>query len=115
MLYNNTAQTFGNVRFKVTGITTLNSPVTVTPTQAQVRVQTSTATGSIMLPDTSTFNAAALTLEAPVQPLGGGLNSTLRLNTGLPLAPGGSQAVNFRLSTHAAGGYFYWVVVEAKP
>ena len=113
---NNTGQTFGNVRFTVTGITTLNSPVTVTPSQAQIRVQSSTATGSITLPDTTSFDAAALTLEQPpTQTLGGGLNSTLRLNTGLPLAPGGSQAVNFRLSTHTAGGYFYWVVVEAKP
>jgi hypothetical protein len=60
-----------------------------------------------------------LTLEQPpLQPLGGGFNSTLSANTitlGQPLVPGASINVEFLLGVQQEGNYRFMVNVEALP
>jgi YD repeat-containing protein len=107
---NTTGQTVSRVRFRVIDITTLGN---TTAGEADLRVLNSTA-DTLTMTNASTVTLEALTLDSvPAQPNGGGLNSTLNLNT--PLAAGGSVNVEFRLGVMTSGAYRFLVNVEALP
>jgi hypothetical protein len=59
------------------------------------------------------------TLETPpVQPLGGGYNSSLTTGTitlGTPLAPGASVNLQILLGVQSSGGFKFFFNVEALP
>ena len=57
-----------------------------------------------------------LTLEAPpAQPNGGGLNSTMTVTLGTPLAHGASLNVEFLLGIQQTGQFRFYIIVEALP
>jgi hypothetical protein len=56
------------------------------------------------------------TLEQPPNQLnGGGINSTLTVTLGSPLANGASLPVNFQLGIMQTGTFRFYIIVEALP
>ncbi len=122
---NNTGAPVTRLRFRAVELTTAPSPG---PLVADVRLisstnlvgvgpvsETATCTASGAAPP-CTVTVQALTLEQPpTQPLGGGLNSTLSVTLGTPLAPGASINVDFKLGVMATGSYRFLIIVEALP
>lgn len=109
---NTLAVSVTRLRFRVVDVTSVNNRP---PGSADLRVLSSTgvvrnSAGTIV----RTVNG--LTLEAPPQPNGGGLNSALTvvLPGGL-LAPGNSIEVQFLLGVQEQGGFSFFVNVEALP
>ena len=113
---------FGNVRFKVTSVSTLNN--NTGGTQADFRPTTSpgvtpvvdTAFGVTL--DNGPIGYATLGVPDATDVMGG-LNSTLKfgpVTPGTPLVAGTPLGVNFKLfyTTSGKPGY-YWVTIEAKP
>ncbi|HYE65935.1 MAG TPA: DUF4038 domain-containing protein [Pyrinomonadaceae bacterium] len=113
---NNTGADVTRLRFRVVDITTLNSPLDASP-QADLR--------AISSPDINvmtSFGPALIrgtTLEtAPVQSLGGGINSSLSVETitlDAPLPPGGEINVQFLLGVKAIGWFRFLLFAEALP
>ncbi|HEV3469575.1 MAG TPA: cadherin domain-containing protein [Pyrinomonadaceae bacterium] len=67
-------------------------------------------------PSSCTVTVKATTLEQPPnQPDGGGLNSTLTVTLGSPLANGADILVNFKVGVNHTGAYRFFVVIEALP
>lgn len=113
---NNTGAPITRLRFRVTDITTLGSPLTVAPPQADLRLVNSSdesVTTGLGIPIT----VKGTTLEQPpTQTNGGGLNSSM--NVELPgggLANGQSIDVQFLLNVVQNGRYRFFVNVEALP
>lgn len=100
------------LRFRVVDLTTINNR---TPGEADLRVLSSTGVVINSAGDTvATVNG--LTLEAPVQPNGGGLSSTLTVVLpGGGLAPGNTIDVQFLLGVQENGQFSFFVNVEALP
>lgn len=100
------------LRFRIVDLTTINNRA---PGQSDLRVLSSTgvvrnSAGTVV----RTVNG--LTLEAPPQPNGGGLNSALTVVLpGGMLAPGSSIEVQFLLGVQEQGGFSFFVNVEALP
>jgi hypothetical protein len=100
------------LRFRIVDLTTINKR---TAGQSDLRVLSSTgmvtnSAGVVVV----TVNG--LTLEAPAQPNGGGLNSTLSVVLpGGGLAPGNSIDVQFLLGVQEQGTFSFFVNVEALP
>lgn len=114
-LTNNTGQTITSLRFRDIDITTLNSPGYVPGgAQCDLRVLDSADT-QVTLTDGSTVMVKGITLEQPPsQPLGGGLNSSIRVD--LPpggLAPGQSINVQFLLGVVQSGYFRFLFNMEA--
>jgi Calx-beta domain len=115
---NNTGGIVNALRFKVSSITTIHSPGLV----ADLRVTDSTAAGSFEGLTLEGMPAAGYSSPTPAFGgrnagvlLNGGLNSTLRLTTALPIAPAGTIDVNFRVEYTLSGRPFLlWVVPEVK-
>ncbi|MCA1613584.1 MAG: hypothetical protein LC800_05385 [Acidobacteria bacterium] len=111
---NTTSQPVTRLRFRVVDITTTNG-VSVPPGTADLRLLSA---GDVTITTTNGQNVEVkgLTLEQPpAQPLGGGYNSTVAagtINTGTPLLPGTSIAVQFRLGVQQAGTFRFFVNVE---
>ncbi|HVG38726.1 MAG TPA: proprotein convertase P-domain-containing protein, partial [Pyrinomonadaceae bacterium] len=103
------------LRFRVTDVTTLNSPVVSAP-QADMRVLNSTGIVRNSA-GTTVITVTGLTLEEPAtQILGGGLNSSLTvIPPGGALAPGASIDVQFLLGIQQEGSFRFFVNVEALP
>ena len=123
---NNTGQPLSFLRFKVTTLTTKNSPV-LAAVQADIRPVTS-GPGSVVLnfPDLTSTSVKPVILQHDVmyQTFGttkpeGGLNSTLvsdlSVLSGGVLGGGLSIDLNFKVFIHKGGSFAYWVVPEAKP
>jgi hypothetical protein len=121
---NNTGQALKFLRFKVTTLTTKNSPV-LAAVQADLRPVTSGPV-SVILPDASTADVKPLVLQHDVmyQTFGttkpeGGLNS--KLVADLSVLPGGvlgaglSIDVHFKVFIHKGGSFAYFVVPEGRP
>jgi len=53
--------------------------------------------------------------EPPGQPNGGGINSTLSVTLGSPLANGASLPVSFLLGIQQTGTFRFLIIVEALP
>ncbi|HZB47443.1 MAG TPA: lamin tail domain-containing protein, partial [Pyrinomonadaceae bacterium] len=85
---NNTGGSLTALRFRIVDLTTLNSPG---GPQADLRARSSSA-GTVTLSDTTTMvSVGGTTLEQPpTQSSGGGVNSSLAVASGLPLADGAS-------------------------
>jgi hypothetical protein len=100
------------LRFRIVDLTTINNRPAGA---ADLRVLSSTgvvrnSAGTIV----RTVNG--LTLEAPPQPNGGGLNSALTVVLpGGMLAPGNSIEVQFLLGVQEQGSFSFFVNVEALP
>jgi uncharacterized repeat protein (TIGR01451 family) len=133
---NNTNQTFDYVRFRVIDIPTLNSP-NPTGTRAQLRLVTSGDAETFVNSETRQVIIRGTILEydsgtEPVQPNGGGLNSSVRANLPPPalpghpadvtlslpagslVEPGNTLDVQFLLNVVKAGDYRFYVFVEAR-
>ena len=110
---NNTGAPVSSLRFRVTDITTLNSPVAAPP-QADFRLTDSV--DQTVFTGLGVVNVRGTTLEMPGQFNGGGLNSTVTV--ALPkegLAQGSSIDVQFLLNVVQTGRYRFFVSVEAAP
>lgn len=112
---NSTGQDVTTLRFRVVDVTTAPAPSAGT---ADLRLRSSANR-------TVTVNAACgggqvgvkgLTLQAPAQPMGGGVNSTLAagfVTLNAPLAPSASTSVEFLLGVQQTGSFRFFVTVEA--
>ncbi|HEX8129724.1 MAG TPA: Calx-beta domain-containing protein [Pyrinomonadaceae bacterium] len=100
------------LRFRIVDLTTLNNR---TPGQSDLRVLSSTGVVTNSAGNT-VVTVNGLTLEAPTQPNGGGLNSSLTVVLpGGGLAPGSTIDVQFLLGVQEQGGFSFFVNVEALP
>lgn len=114
---NNTGRSVTRLRFRVVDITTLGSPPgSDGAQQADVRALTS-APSLVSLSTGATVPVEGTTLEQPpVQPLCGGYNSSLSVDTirlARPLPHGASVDVQFLLGVVKAGAFRFFVSVEA--
>ncbi|HEV3470253.1 MAG TPA: lamin tail domain-containing protein [Pyrinomonadaceae bacterium] len=115
---NNTGTTVTRLRFRVVDFTTLNSPGYTNPAQSDLRVLDSS--GVVTRTDgTVAVTTVATTVEQPpVQPNGGGYNSSIAVGTvtsSTPIPPGGTIDISFRLGVVRPGGFRFFVNVEAVP
>jgi RHS repeat-associated protein len=116
-IINQTGFPVTRLRFRVIDITTLNYTSGFTPpaTPADMRVISSEAF-NVMDSLGSQITVQGTQLEQPVQPNGGGLNSTLVEGTTTlthPLANGASVSVQWLLGVMRAGSYRFLVSIEA--
>jgi Tol biopolymer transport system component len=120
---NNTGKNVTRLRFRITDISTLNSPLVGTPPQADLRVLSSSDITVVLTGDEMTDGTPVLvrgtTLDAPpAQSLGGGLNSSLSAGTitiATPLPPGASINVQWLLGVQQTGRFRFLVNIEALP
>jgi hypothetical protein len=123
---NNTGGAVTQLRFRIIEVSTFPSPG---GGQADLRALSAVDEVSVGPVNDATTCAAAgagaapcslavtgTTLEQPPsQPNGGGINSTLRVTLGTPLADGASLPVNFRLGIQQIGTFRFYIIVEALP
>jgi hypothetical protein len=113
---NNTAVPVTLLRFRINDITTAPAPNTAT---ADLRAISSPGATGIPVTSGTTVDVLGLKLEqAPMQPAGGGINSTLSADTitlGTPLNPGQSIAVEWLLGVRQIGSFRFYVNIEALP
>jgi hypothetical protein len=111
---NVTTANITRLRFRVVDITT-----TPEPGAADLRVIGGSGNFNANTASGGSATIERLTLEQPpVQPVGGGFNSTLSANTitlAQPLVPGASINVEFLLGVQRDGTYRFFVNVEALP
>ncbi|HKP71886.1 MAG TPA: lamin tail domain-containing protein, partial [Pyrinomonadaceae bacterium] len=109
---NKTGRTVTALRFRLTGITTLGSPVEFNP-QAELRVLSS-SDGDVQA-TTGVLHVKGTLLEEPAtQGSGGGLNSTLAVPlNGSAIINNASVDVEFRLGVQRDGNFRFFVNVEA--
>jgi uncharacterized repeat protein (TIGR01451 family) len=111
---NSTGAPVTRLRFRITELTTLGSPVVTANPQADLRVLSSTGvvTNSAGVVVTT---VTGLTLESTA-PLFGGLNSSLTVALpGGALAPGNTIDVQFLLGVQEQGNFSFFINVEALP
>jgi hypothetical protein len=113
---NQTGQTITRLRFRVTDITTLNSPgYSAGGAQSDLRELNSIDT-TVTLNDGTSVPVKGTTLEGPSQPDGGGLSTSLLVTlpaSGLPA--GQSINVQFVLGVQQGGNFSFMVLMEAIP
>ncbi len=123
---NNTGGNVTQLRFRIIELTTFPSPgggqadlralssadeVSVGPVNDAT---TCTAAGAGAPPCTIAVKGATM-VQPPSQLNGGGINSTLTVTLGSPLANGASLPVNFQLGIMTTGTYRFYIIVEALP
>ncbi|MCA1613937.1 MAG: proprotein convertase P-domain-containing protein [Acidobacteria bacterium] len=112
---NNTGAPVSRLRFRIVDATVGAAPAGT----ADLRVLTSANSAVAITGGGPAQQVRGLTLEQPAtQPQGGGLNSTVAagiITAGTPLAPGASINVEFLLGVRQAGGFRFFVNVEALP
>ena len=121
---NTTASAVTRLRFRVVDFTTFPAPLGF----ADLRARTSTSVVVIGVNDPITcpggITPCTITVEGtslevpPLQPQGGGFNSSLSAGTitlGTPLAPGASVNLRFLLGIQQTGTFRFFVNVEALP
>ncbi|HJR09306.1 MAG TPA: hypothetical protein VJ842_18750 [Pyrinomonadaceae bacterium] len=108
---NATGQTLTRLRFRAVNMTTLGTPVSISP-QADMRLITSGDFGITV--DSNSFTVRGTILEQPpAQPLGGGLNSTVTVTLpGGGLAPGASIELQFLLGVQQEGNFRFLINTE---
>jgi hypothetical protein len=115
---NNTGQTATRLRFRVIDITTLNTPAPAGTADLRLVDSTDTIRGA--------FTIRGTQIELPMQPLGGGLNSSATVvlpDGGLTSTSGGacpagatcSFDVQFTLGVQAQGAFRFIVNIESLP
>jgi hypothetical protein len=109
---NNTGSPITRLRFRIIDITSLPSGGL-----ADMRARSSSDV-TVAVTGGGLVNVVGTTLETPVQPLGGALNSTLGVGTislGTPLASGASINIQFLLGVQQTGSFKFFINVEALP
>jgi uncharacterized repeat protein (TIGR01451 family) len=111
---NNTGGAVTRLRFRITGITTLNSPVIYT---GQADIRSLSSSDFAILTSLGSLTVKGTFLEAPSDQstTGGGLNSSLTVMLGSPLANGQSLDVNFLLGIKTNGRFAFNITIEALP
>jgi hypothetical protein len=110
---NSTNAPITRLRFRVVDITTLNSPLGSSP-QADLRVLSSTGVVTNSQGQEVVTVTGLAVEQAPAQPDGGGLNSTLTVVLpGGMLAPGNTIDVQFLLGVQEQGNFRFLVNIEA--
>jgi hypothetical protein len=103
------------LRFRIIDVTTYPAASTATSDLRAISSGGVVATRS----DGSNVFVSGTTLETPPeQAIGGGWNSTMTVGTvspSQPLAPGASINVQFLLGVQQAGGFRFFIVIEALP
>ncbi|HLL72061.1 MAG TPA: hypothetical protein VK363_11540 [Pyrinomonadaceae bacterium] len=108
---NSTGQTLTRLRFRAVNMTTLGTPVSLSP-QADMRLITSGDFGITVNGNTLSVKGTVVE-QPPAQPLGGGLNSTATVTLpGGGLAPGASVDVQFLLGVQQEGIFRFLINVE---
>jgi uncharacterized repeat protein (TIGR01451 family) len=108
---NATGQTLTRLRFRAVNMTTLGTPVSISP-QADMRLITSGDFGITVDGNSMTVRGTILE-QPPAQPLGGGLNSTVTVTLpGGGLAPGASVEVQFLLGVQQEGNFRFLINTE---
>ncbi len=105
-------QAVTRLRFRIVDITTLGNRA---PAESDLRI--------IDAPDITVTTTAGQTVPVkgavietpPAQPIGGGLNTSLTITTGVPLTPGASVNVQFLMGVQTGGSFRFFVNVEALP
>lgn len=116
---NNTSYPITRLRFRVTDIITMGTPASLCGIGpcADVRALTSTDGQSVVGGQIVTVKGVKLEQNAPLQPNGGGLNSTLSadfITMEKPLAAGQSIYVEFKLGVMKSGYYRFYVCAESQ-
>ncbi|MFY9621980.1 MAG: hypothetical protein WAM70_14665 [Pyrinomonadaceae bacterium] len=118
-LFNNTGNNLDYLSFRVIEIPTLNSPATLQTPQAELRLISSEDTTAIVpsrqitpILIFGTHLEYDDTLE-PIQPEGGGLNSTVSIFNEGSIEENEVVDVQFLLEVRKAGSYRFFVYVEA--
>jgi hypothetical protein len=116
---NNTGANVTRLRFRVTDITTLNTPgYSPGGAQADMRVLSS-SDFTVTITGGQQVTVRGTTLETPpAQSMGGGLHSTLTvgvISLSQPLAPGQSISFQWLLGVQQSGSFRFFVNVEALP
>jgi hypothetical protein len=111
---NTTGANITRLRFRIVDITT--SPATGTTADLRAVTSSTTMVNTTMM---GTVTAQGVTLETPpVQPIGGGFNSSLSLNTvtlAAPLPSGDVVSVNFVFGIQKAGNFRILINTERLP
>jgi uncharacterized repeat protein (TIGR01451 family) len=120
-IVNTTANPVTRLRFRISEFTTF-PPGTG---QADLRALTGGPTSGVNItndagtcegPTSCTVTVEGTTLEQePTQSAGGGLNATLSVTLGTPLAPGDQVLIQFRLGVQHSGNFRFYVITEALP
>jgi uncharacterized repeat protein (TIGR01451 family) len=121
---NNTGAPLTRLRFRITDLTTFQSPGPTTGT-ADLRAITSSDVPSVTItndsescggPTSCTVTVKGTSLETPpAQPNGGGVNSTLSMILGTPLSPGQSVNVQLVFGVQQVGDYNLDILIEGLP
>lgn len=116
---NNTGANVTRLRFRIIDITTLNSPG-YAPNNGQADLRALTSAPMMVMINGTQTTIEGTTLEqspVPAQALGGGLNSSLRVDTvsTTPLQNGLSVNVQFLLGVQQGGNFRFFVIIEALP
>jgi hypothetical protein len=115
---NNTGAPLTRLRFRVVDMTTLNSPGYTNSGQADLRVINSSGVVTRTDGTVAATTVATSVEEPPVQPKGGGYNSTITVGSvtsSTPIPPGGTIDISFRLGVVRPGGFRFFIIVEALP
>ena len=122
---NNTGGNVTRLRFRIVEFTTF--PPTAGVADLRAITSSDLAIGGILdtatcaaesgsPPPPCTVTVKGTTLEEPpTQPNGGGLNSTLTVTLGTPLANGASINADFRLGVQQTGIFRFLIIIEALP
>jgi hypothetical protein len=115
---NNTGAPVTRLRFRVVEFTTINGPQYADPAWADTRVINSSGVVTRTDGTVVTTTLATTVEQPPVQPIGGGYNSTIVVGTvtsSTPIPPGGSIPISFRLGVVRPGLFRILVNIEALP
>jgi len=114
---NNTGKNVTQLRFRVSDITTLNSPgYTLGGAQADMRVLNSSDFTATLSSGQQVMVRGTTVENPPLQSLGGGLNSTIVIGTltlAQPLAPGQTMNFQWLLGVQQSGSFRFFFSVEA--
>jgi hypothetical protein len=111
---NNTGQTITRFRGRVTDLTTVNSPLVVTPPQAVVTLLDSSDQTVTLSTGTVTVRGARVE-QPPTQAMAGGLNSTQALDNitlSTPLQPGQSFYYEIKFGVQTTGNFRWNINAE---
>jgi hypothetical protein len=116
---NNTGANVTRLRFRITDITTLNTPgYTPGGSQADMRVLSSTDFTATITGGQQVLVRGTTLETPPAQSMGGGLHSSLSVGVvslSQPLAPGQSIRVQFLLGVQQTGSFRFFFNIEALP
>lgn len=114
-LINESNEPVSRLRFRIVSLPTLGGNADASGAPLADLRALSASGARVTLSDGTIVNVIGTTLEAPAQPLGGGLNSTLAVSTittDAPLKAGATVSVELRFGVERAGRYRVGLVLE---